>query len=78
MLLLGDVLCEMLQHEHQDVVVHAAKTVSVIGDAVQKLGNVRKAHVFKSFKYLFVLKSLTRVTHSIKSRDYKMKWIFFK
>ncbi|XP_028039412.1 HEAT repeat-containing protein 6-like isoform X2 [Bombyx mandarina] len=43
MLLLGDVLCEMLQHEHQDVVVHAAKTVSVIGDAVQKLEQTDQA-----------------------------------
>ncbi|KAG6456598.1 hypothetical protein O3G_MSEX009826 [Manduca sexta] len=35
--LLGDILSEMLQHEHQDVVVHSARTVSIIGDAIRKL-----------------------------------------
>lgn len=36
--LLADVLYEMLQHEHQDVTLQAAKTTSIIGDALQKLG----------------------------------------
>ncbi|XP_059052046.1 HEAT repeat-containing protein 6 [Achroia grisella] len=35
--LLADILCEMLQHEHQDVVLQAARTTSIIGDAIQKL-----------------------------------------
>ncbi|KAI8436833.1 hypothetical protein MSG28_010288, partial [Choristoneura fumiferana] len=35
--LLADVLYEMLQHEHQDVTLQAAKTTSIIGDAIQKL-----------------------------------------
>ncbi|XP_053609751.1 HEAT repeat-containing protein 6 [Plodia interpunctella] len=33
----ADVLCEMLQHEHQDVVLQAARTTSILGDALQKL-----------------------------------------
>lgn len=36
--LVADVICEMLYNEHQDVVLQAARTVSVIGDAIQKLG----------------------------------------
>ncbi|XP_026761719.2 HEAT repeat-containing protein 6 [Galleria mellonella] len=35
--LLSDILCEMLQHDHQDVVLQAARTASIIGDAIQKL-----------------------------------------
>ncbi|XP_028176593.1 HEAT repeat-containing protein 6 [Ostrinia furnacalis] len=34
---LTDLLCEMLRHEHQDVVVYTAKMISVMGDALQKL-----------------------------------------
>ncbi|OWR52475.1 eg:34f3.4 protein [Danaus plexippus plexippus] len=36
-MLLGDILKEMLKHEHQDVVLQAARTISIIGDALQKL-----------------------------------------
>ncbi|XP_023946380.1 HEAT repeat-containing protein 6 [Bicyclus anynana] len=36
-MLLADVLSEMLQHEHQDVVLQSARTISIIGDAIQKL-----------------------------------------
>lgn len=36
--LLGDILSELLRHEHQDVVVQTASAVSVIGDGIQKLG----------------------------------------
>ena len=36
--LVADVLCVMLQHEHQDVVSQSARTISIIGDAIQKLG----------------------------------------
>ncbi|XP_026735223.1 HEAT repeat-containing protein 6 isoform X1 [Trichoplusia ni] len=35
--LLGDILSELLQHEHQDVVLQSARAVSIIGDAIQKL-----------------------------------------
>ncbi|XP_035439500.2 HEAT repeat-containing protein 6 [Spodoptera frugiperda] len=35
--LLGDILSELLRHEHQDVVVQTASAVSVIGDGIQKL-----------------------------------------
>ncbi|KAM3965313.1 HEAT repeat-containing protein 6 [Aphomia sociella] len=37
---LADILCEILQHEHQDVVLQAARTTSIIGDALQKLENI--------------------------------------
>ncbi|KAJ2949139.1 hypothetical protein O0L34_g6080 [Tuta absoluta] len=37
LLLLADILSELLQHENQDVVLQAARTVSIIGDAIQKL-----------------------------------------
>ncbi|XP_050350439.1 HEAT repeat-containing protein 6 [Nymphalis io] len=36
-ILLADILSEMLQHEHQDVVLQAAKFISIIGDAIQRL-----------------------------------------
>ncbi|CAH0715508.1 unnamed protein product, partial [Brenthis ino] len=35
--LLADILSEMLQHEHQDIVAQSARTISIIGDAIQKL-----------------------------------------
>nr|XP_026499699.1 HEAT repeat-containing protein 6 isoform X1 [Vanessa tameamea]XP_026499700.1 HEAT repeat-containing protein 6 isoform X1 [Vanessa tameamea]XP_026499701.1 HEAT repeat-containing protein 6 isoform X2 [Vanessa tameamea] len=35
--LLADILSEMLQHEHQDVVLQTARLISVIGDAIQRL-----------------------------------------
>ncbi|XP_060803157.1 HEAT repeat-containing protein 6 [Amyelois transitella] len=37
---LADVLSELLQHEHQDVVLQAARTTSIVGDAVQKLEQI--------------------------------------
>ncbi|CAH0398322.1 unnamed protein product [Chilo suppressalis] len=37
LVLLTEILKELLEHEHQDVVLQAAKTVSIIGDALQKL-----------------------------------------
>ncbi|CAB3261513.1 unnamed protein product [Arctia plantaginis] len=39
-LLLSDILSEMLQHEHQDVVLQSAKVISIIGDGIQKLDQV--------------------------------------
>lgn len=36
--LLSDILSEMLQHEHQDVVLQSARVISIIGDGIQKLG----------------------------------------
>ncbi|KAJ8722117.1 hypothetical protein PYW08_004519 [Mythimna loreyi] len=41
--LLGDILSEMLQHEHQDVVVQTASVISVIGDGIQKLEQIDQA-----------------------------------
>ncbi|KAF9421110.1 hypothetical protein HW555_002822 [Spodoptera exigua] len=35
--LLGDILSDLLQYEHQDVVVQTASAISVIGDGIQKL-----------------------------------------
>ncbi|XP_049873203.1 HEAT repeat-containing protein 6 [Pectinophora gossypiella] len=37
LILLADILSEMLEQEHQDVVLQAARTISIIGDAIQKL-----------------------------------------
>ncbi|KAL0838793.1 hypothetical protein ABMA28_016835 [Loxostege sticticalis] len=34
---LTELLCEMLRHEHQDVVVYSARMISIMGDALQKL-----------------------------------------
>ncbi|GBP30966.1 HEAT repeat-containing protein 6 [Eumeta japonica] len=43
LMLLADILCNMIQNDHQEVVLQAARTVSVIGDAVQKLENAGEA-----------------------------------
>lgn len=52
-MLLGDILSEMLQHEHQDVVLQSARTISIIGDAIQKLEQLDKAPSLNNCVYMW-------------------------
>lgn len=37
--MITDTLYDLLHHEHHDVVFQTARLISIIGDALQKLGN---------------------------------------
>ncbi|CAK1580315.1 unnamed protein product [Parnassius mnemosyne] len=51
--LLADVLCELLQHEHHDVVLQAARTVSVIADGIQKLEQIDQSPPLNQCVYMW-------------------------
>ncbi|XP_041979377.1 HEAT repeat-containing protein 6 isoform X1 [Aricia agestis] len=51
--LLADVLSEVLQHEHQDVVLQASRTISIIGDAIQKLEQIDEPPNLKHCVYMW-------------------------
>ncbi|XP_072949286.1 HEAT repeat-containing protein 6 [Epargyreus clarus] len=51
--LLADIFSEMLQHEHQDVVLQAARTISIIGDAIQKLEQTDQAPPLNQCVYMW-------------------------
>lgn len=68
LILLADVLFEMLQHEHQDVTLHAAKTVSVIGDAIQKLEQTNESPPVSQCVYMWQ-KLLTPLSTVLQCHD---------
>ncbi|XP_075977882.1 HEAT repeat-containing protein 6 [Anticarsia gemmatalis] len=51
--LLSDILSEMLQHEHQDVVLQSARVVSIIGDGIQKLEQVDQSPPLSQCVYMW-------------------------
>lgn len=54
--LLADILSEVLaRSEHDETVIFAAKTVSVIGDAIQKLGKLFLKKIFVNFFFILII-----------------------
>ncbi|XP_047029951.1 HEAT repeat-containing protein 6 [Helicoverpa zea] len=51
--LLGDILSEMLQHEHQDVVMQSASAISIIGDGLQKLEQIDRSPPLSHCVYMW-------------------------
>lgn len=51
--LLSDILSELLQHEHQDVVLQTARTISIIGDGLQKLEQVDQSPPLSQCVYMW-------------------------
>ncbi|XP_050679813.1 HEAT repeat-containing protein 6 [Leptidea sinapis] len=49
----ADILCEILGHDHQDVVLHTVKLISVIGDAIQKLERSNSAPPLNHCVYMW-------------------------
>ncbi|XP_045773429.1 HEAT repeat-containing protein 6 isoform X1 [Maniola jurtina] len=66
--LLADVLSEMLQHEHQDVVLQSARTISIIGDAIQKLEQQEKSIPLNQCVYMWE-KLLTHLSTILQNQE---------
>ncbi|CAH2246737.1 jg8801 [Pararge aegeria aegeria] len=66
--LLGDVLSEMLQHEHQDVVLQSARTISIIGDAIQKMEQQEKSVPLNACVYMWE-KLLTHLSSILQNHE---------
>lgn len=79
-MLLGDILTEMLQHEHQDVILQTSRTISIIGDAIQKLGRYLFIDRLQFIEHCdiitYLVKLLTCNENVYKHRSYSLKAIF--
>ncbi|CAK1551115.1 unnamed protein product [Leptosia nina] len=68
LVLLADILVEVLQHEHQDVVFQAVRLISIIGDSIQKLEQRDEAPPLAQCVY-FWEKLLTPLSSVLQSQD---------